>query len=246
MTLGICYKGFSLKEELFFMEKYVRLGFTAIALTFVFSAFAVIEANAQINDILKRMDEHYKALKSLKADVSREQVNSQIGSNDKYSGTISLVPGKKSAFSMRLDWISPRNEIISVVNGKYVVYNPRTNQAYTGDSGSKTLNEKGGNALKVMSMSKEEIKANYNVQYLGEESLGNAPTWHLKLTPKVKSNYKFVDLWVDGNGMPIRAKITQLNDDTDQMTLTNLKKNASIKGAIFKVNLPKGTQIVKG
>ncbi len=217
----------------------------AFALVFVFSTFAATNTNAQINEILKRMDEHYKALKSLQANVSREQVNSQLGENDKSTGNMSLLPGKGRAFSMRLDWTSPKNEIISVVNGQYVVYTPGNNQAYTGNSESKTLSDKGGNALKVMSMSKEEIKANYDVQYLGEESLGNVPTWHLKLKPKTASNYKFVDLWVDGNGMPIRGKITQLNDDTDQITLTNLKKNVSIKAAIFKVNLKKGTNVVK-
>lgn len=227
------------------MKNILRYGLMAFALVFVFSTFAATNTNAQINEILKRMDEHYKALKSLQANVSREQVNSQLGENDKSTGNMSLLPGKGRAFSMRLDWTSPKNEIISVVNGQYVVYTPGNNQAYTGNSESKTLSDKGGNALKVMSMSKEEIKANYDVQYLGEESLGNVPTWHLKLKPKTASNYKFVDLWVDGNGMPIRGKITQLNDDTDQITLTNLKKNVSIKAAIFKVNLKKGTNVVK-
>lgn len=229
------------------MNNFFKMGLMTIAVTFVFSTFAAPETNAQINEILKRMDEHYKALKSLQANVSREKVNSQLANEiDKYAGTISLLPGKGRAFSMRLDWTSPTNEIISVVNGQYVVYTPGINQAYTGNSESKTLSDKGGNALKVMSMSKEEIKANYDVQYLGEESLGNVPTWHLKLKPKASSDFKFVDLWVDGNGMPIRGKITQLNDDTDQITLTNLKKNISIKGSIFKVDLKKGTNVVKG
>lgn len=229
------------------MTTFLRYGFTAIALAFIFGTLAPRQTNAQINEILKRMDDHYKALKSLQANISREKVNSQLaGETDLFAGTISLLPGKGRAFSMRLDWTSPKNEIISVVNGQYVAYTPGNNQAYTGNSESKTLSDKGGNALKVMSMGKEEIKANYDVQYLGEESLGSIPTWHLKLKPKAAANYKFVDLWVDGNGMPIRGKITQLNDDTDQITLTNLKKNISIKGAIFKVNLKKGTNIVQG
>ncbi len=228
------------------MSNFLRYGLTAIALAFVFGAFAAPQTSAQVNEILKRMDEHYKALKSLQADVSREQVYSQLNDNDKSSGTISLVPGKGRAFSMRLDWTKPKTEIISVVNGQYVAYTPGNNQAYTGNSGSKTLSSKGGNALKVMSMSKEEIKTNYDVQYLGEESLGSTPTWHLKLTPKADSNYKFVDLWVDGNGMPLRGKVTLPNNDTDQITLTNLKKNISIKGSIFKVDFKEGTKFVKG
>ena len=228
------------------MKKILRYGFTAIALTFILSGFAAT-ANAQINEILKRMDEHYKVLKSLQADVTREKYNSQLDETDKMSGTISLLPGKGRNFSLRLDWTKPKNETISVVNGQYVAYNPGIQQAWTGNSESKTLSDKGGNALKVMSMSKEEIKANYDVEYLGQENVsGGIPTWHLKLTPKVKANYKFADLWVDGNGMPIQGKITQLNNDTDSVLLSNLKKNASISASIFKVSLPKGTKIVKG
>ena len=229
------------------MKTFLRYGFTAIALTFILSAFGATSANAQINEILKRMDDHYKALKSLQANVTRVQLNSQLGEEDTSSGTISLLPGKGRDFSMRLDWTQPKPETISVVNGQYVAYNPGISQAWTGNSGSKTLNDKGGNALKVMSMSKEEIKANYDVQYLGQESIsGGIPTWHLKLTPKTSANYKFVDLWVDGNGMPLQGKITQPNNDTDSILLTNLKKNVSIPGSIFKVSLPKGTKIVKG
>lgn len=231
------------------MKNFLRYGFTAIALTFVLSAFAATPANAQgiVTEVLKRMDAHYKLLKSLQADVSRETFNSQLGETDKASGTISLLPGKGRNFSLRLDWEKPKAENIAVVNGQYVAYNPGIGQAWIGSSGSKTLSSKGGNALQVMSMSREEIKANYNVEYLGQEGISGAvQTWHLKLTPKVKSNYKFVDLWVDGNGMPLQGKITLLNNDTDTILLTRLKKNETIAGSTFKINLPKGTKIVKG
>src|SRR5215203_597514 len=227
------------------MKKFIRYGFTAIALTFILGG-AATSANAQINEILKRMDEHYKALKSLQANVTREVYNSQLGETDKLAGTISLLPGKGRNFSFRLDWTQPKTEIISVVNGQYVAYTPGIKRAYTGSSDSQKVQDKGGNALRFMSMSKDEIKTNYDVEYLGQESVsGGIATWHLKLTPKAKSNYKFADIWVDGNGMPLQGKITQLNNDTDSVLLTNLKKNVSIKGEIFKVSLPKGTDIVK-
>ena len=110
------------------------------------------------------------------------------------SGTISLLPGKGRNFSMRLDWTKPKSEIISVVNGQYVAYTPSINQAYTGNSDSKTCNDKGGNALKVMSMSQRRDQGKLRCRSIsGRESIsGGIPTWHLKLTPKASSNYKFV------------------------------------------------------
>ena len=70
------------------MNNFLRYGFTAIALVFVFSAFAATETNAQINEILKRMDEHYKALKSLQANVSNAQYLWSTGATGQ---TISVI-----------------------------------------------------------------------------------------------------------------------------------------------------------
>jgi outer membrane lipoprotein-sorting protein len=230
------------------MKKYFRFGFAAMALALIFNVFAATETKAQggVNEILKRMDGHYKVLSSLKADIVREKTNTQLGETDRYQGKIVLLPGKGTKFSVRLDWEKPKTEILSVINGQYVAYIPGQKRAYTGSSSSKTASEKGGNILRVMSMSKEELKANYNVVYLGQETVsGNIPTWRLKLTPKKASNFKFAELWVDGNGMPIQGKVVALNDDTDTVLLQNMKKNDTINASIFKVNVPKGTDVIK-
>lgn len=230
------------------MKKYIRSGFAGLALMFVFGAFAVTDAKAQVlNEILKRMDDHYKALTSLKADVTRERMNFQLNEKDVQQGKIVLLPGKGTRFSVRLDWSKPKEEILSVVNGQYVAYIPGIKRAYTGSSSSKTAKEKGGNVLSIMSMSREELKANYNVQYLGQEQVaGGIPTWRLKLTPKAAASFKFAELWVDGNGMPLQGKVVAPNDDTDTVLLQNLSKNTTVSGSIFKVNIPKGTEVVKG
>ena len=230
------------------MSNFLRFGFIAVALAFVFVAFGATATNAQINEVLKRMDNHYKSLKSLQADISRETYNPQTDDTDKMSGSISLLPGKDTKFSMRLDWEKPRKETISVVNGKYVLFTPGTGQALTGNSGSKNLGNKGGGVLKMLGrMDKAEIKANYDVEYLGQEGISGAvQTWHLRLTPKVKSDFKFADIWVDSSGMPLQVKITQLNNDTDTILLSKLKKNELSDYSIFKLKLPSGTKILEG
>lgn len=229
------------------MKNFVRAGLTAIALTFIWGGFSVIETKAQVTEILKRMDTHYKALKSVQADISRETFNSQLEDTDAYSGNISLLPGKGRDFSLLLEWTKPRNELISVVNGQYVVFVKGSGQALTGDSGSKKLNGKGGGVLKMIgSMDRAEIKANYDVQYLGQEGItGAVQTWHLKLTPKAKSDFKFADLWVDSTGMPLQVKVTALNNDTDTIVLTKVKKNELQDYSIFKIKLPQGTKLVR-
>lgn len=218
---------------------------TAIVLAVAFFVFAPTATNAQVNEVLKRMDLHYKALSSLKADVSREVANTQLGETDSYSGNLTLVPGKGKNVAFRLNWTRPKEEMISVVNGKYVAYVPSIKRAYTGSSSDKRVKEKGGSALEVMGMSKTEIKANYDATYIGTESVGGTDTVRLKLTPKKKADYKLIDLWVDGNGMPIQGRITLLNNDTDTIRFSNLRKNENIDKSVFVIKPPPGTEIVK-
>lgn len=231
------------------MIRFIRFAMMAICMMVFFNALAVTEANAQgiLREILNRMDNHYKALKSLKSDVVRAQENPQLGTVDTYEGKIVMEPGQARNFSVRLDWVKPKEEVISVVNGKYVLYVPSIKRAYTGNSDSQKLNKGGGGSvLKAMNMSEVELKANYDVQYIGQETLSTGTqVWHLKLTPKTKQNYKFAELWVDGNGMPLQGKVTAPNNDTDTFLLKNLNKNVRIDRSIFKVSLPSGTEIVK-
>lgn len=230
------------------MIRSVRFWIIAIAAAGFLNLVSASGASAQgiLKEILGRMDNHYKKLKSLRSDIVRAQENPQLRTVDNYEGKLVLLPGKGKNFSVRIDWSKPKEEIISVVNSQYVIYVPGIKRAYTGSSESQKLNDGGGgNVLKTMSMSEAELRANYDVQYLGQVQLGSDQVWHLKLTPKTKAKYKFAELWVDGNGMPLQGRVTALNDDTDTFRLKNIQENASINAAIFKVSLARGTEIIK-
>lgn len=231
------------------MKKYLRLSLAAITMMFVFNIFAVIETKAQniLPEILKRMDEHQKALKSLKANVMMNKFNPQLGTNDVSEGVVQYVPAKGRDALVRIDWIKPVEETLAVANGQYVMYRPRLKQAIIGNAKSAQGNGKAGGALSFMSMSNDQLRANYTVKYLGQENVsGGAQTWHLELTPKTAQSYKLAELWVDGNGMPIQAKVVENNGDATTVLLSNLQKNVKIDASQFKLKLPKGVTSIKG
>jgi len=230
------------------MNKFLRFGLTTFALIFVFNAFAVIETKAQIlNKILDTMDAHYKALSSLQANVKMDKYNSQLDEHDITEGTTKYLPVKGRDAYVRIDWTKPMQESLAVVGKEYVLYRPRLNQALVGKVDKAQGSAKSNSALAFMNMSKAQLKANYNVKYLGEEKVdGKIPTWHLELTPKTKSSYKLADIWVDGDGMPIQMRVTENNNDSTTILLTNLKKNITLKANVFTINLPKGTKKLEG
>ena len=232
------------------MTGILRNIFVAAALLVFLAGASVSDAKAQgiLRDILNRMDAHNKALTSLKADVTMVKHDSTLGEDDSSSGATSYLPktAKRNMY-VRLDWAKPRVENMVVIGDSYQLFRPSLNQVIVGKVDKAKNKGTAGGALAFMSMSKAQLQANYKVNYLGEESVsGGTKTWHLELIPINKTSYKQAELWVDGNGMPVQAKITEQNNDTTTVLLTNIQKNVTVAASDFNLNLPKGVKKIEG
>jgi outer membrane lipoprotein-sorting protein len=231
-------------SEVIYMRNYFRTGLIILAIAFVFGGFAAVQTSAQINDILKRMDEHYKLLKTLRTNVTYEKYDSVLTDTTTRQGKAIYALQKGKNPLIRIDWVKPE-ESLAVIDKKYTLYQPKLKQAFVGSTDNvKNKNSSVSSPLAFINMSKEELKANYSMRYIGEEKVnGTTPTWHLELTPKTAQKYKVADIWVDGNGMPIQMKITAGNNDTETVLLTGIEKNVQIKASVFQINPPPGTKI---
>lgn len=235
------------------MSKFYKLGFSAAALMFVFGFFAAGSASAQLSpvqQIMNTMDTHNKSLTSLQADVKMVKHNPQLDASDTTSGTMMYLPkstGRGKIYA-RIDWTQPLKESVAVIGNEYTLYNQHRKQVIKGKTDSTKTNAKAGGVLSFMSMSKAELKANYNVEYAGQENVsGGTPTWHLVLTPKKATTYKVADLWVDGNGMPVQAKVTENNGDSTTVLVSNMKKNVKLNAKVFTIDYdPKAVEMIKG
>ncbi len=229
------------------MSSRSRTGIVSLILAFVLLTGFAGDAKAQniLGEILRRMDMNNKSLQSLASSVTMVKTNTQLGVSDTSVGATSYLT-KTSKRYIRIDWTKPVEEKISVIGDDYELYRPRLNQVITGKVGKAKNSASVGGALSFMNMSKEQLKANYDVRYLGEEQIsGGIPTWHLELTPKAATTYKMAELWVDGNGMPLQAKIVENNSDTTTVLLSNIQKNPTLKGEIFKLNYPSTVKKIK-
>jgi len=226
------------------MNKITRSGILAVGLVTLIGFFSVTSVNAQIvNEVLKRMEAHYKALTSLKASVKMDQFTSQTGDRDVRDGNLIYIPQKGRDAAFRIDWTTPA-ESLSVVDKQYIMYRVKLKTAYSGSVNSVKGADKANGALALLNMSKADLKANYDINYVGQENVsGGVATWHLQLIPKAPAKYKNADIWVDVNGMLVQMKQTEKNNDTTTILLSNLNKNATINRADLKVRLPKGVTV---
>ena len=201
-----------------------------------------------MSQILDRMSKLYKALTSLRADVTMAKTDAILKETDTFSGQVSYLPASTaSKHYVRIDWIKPVSEQIVVIGDDYMLYRPKLNQAIRGSLKTATANKALGGALAFMSMSKEQLKANYTLTLVGEEKMiGGVNSVLLELKPKERTIYKTAEAWIDSDGMPRQIKVTEHNGDVTSILLSSIQKNTKIDASVFKINLPSNVRVVRG
>lgn len=217
---------------------------TIIIFALLFNVLFATEAKAQIiKEILKRMQAHQKALRTFRANLTRESYNVLLDEKDNFSGTViyARLAGNQG-MALRVDWTKPRAESLSLVNDQYIAYTPAIKQAYVGSIARSKVLE----SFSLVNLSVSELKASYDISNLGQETIkGGTPTFHLQLTPKKRMRFSTVDLWVDKDGMVRQTRVNHLNKDTDTFLLSELQKNTPVTSNVFPIKLPKGTRLIK-
>ena len=232
-----------------------RLISTGLMFAFILSTLVMMTpttTNGQgaglVSSVMSRLEKNRASLKSLRAGISMVKYNSQLGVEDKYNGVVIYLPGGGRQASVRIDWSSPRREVMSVKDSKYIIFRPALMVAYTGDA--RKMGGKDGKAsglLDMMNMSRQQLEARFQpVKDVREETLwGGVSTIHLTLVPKGNAGYKYAEVWIDSAGMPVQTKIVEKNDDSTTMRLTGLEKNQKINSSDFDVKLDSNVKIVK-
>jgi outer membrane lipoprotein-sorting protein len=231
------------------MKRFIPLGLVAVLTLSAFIAFSPTAANGQsaglVSSVLNRLEKNRASLKSLRAGLTMEKYNSQLGTNDKSTGVVSYQPGSGRNASVRIEWTSPQHEIIAVQNGKYTLFRPRLKTAYTGSS---TKGPRPANGiLDMMYMSRQQLEARFEpLKDVREETIwGGISTIHLTLIPKGNASYKYAEVWIDASGMPVQSKIVEKNDDSTTMRLSALEKNIKLSSEEFQIKLDSDVKVIK-
>ncbi len=221
-----------------------------IALAIVAGANLSVCANTSpqlLTGILAKMDKAHKDLKSLKAQITQEKTNVQIGSKDKDSGTLLYKPASSAAKGkFRLDYTKPANNTVSVVGESVVFYQPKINQAFKNTLAKAAKGRVGGYALLVgLDHSAKGLLENYNIELINDEVVDGQAASHLRLTPKANGSLASIELWVNNQTwIPTMQKFNERNGDFTVVKLTNLQQNVALNDSEFEVKLPAGTKVV--
>jgi outer membrane lipoprotein-sorting protein len=224
------------------------LAVALIAITLVVVPAPKADAQAGlISSVYTRLEKNRQNLKSLSADINMQKYNSQVRQSDDFYGSVKYIPvGGRSAF-VRLEWTKPQHEILTVANGAYLLYRPRLGQALFGTTSS-VRSAKDNDVLALLNMSAAQLKSRFGeLQDVRDENLwGGVSATHFKAVPKTAASYKYIEVWVDKEGMPVQTKMVEKNDDSTTVRLTNVAKNQPIDKSVFDQKLDSSVKKIKG
>ncbi len=199
-----------------------------------------------LDDAFARMDKTAQQFKTVEADIKRVDHTAIVNEDATDSGIIRVQREKKDELRMLIDFKGPDGKMVSLEGSSASVFYPKINTAQVYNIGTKKdLVEQF--LLLGFGASSEEIKAAYNVNFSGVETIGGQQTWHLLLMPKgsdVSRQLKSAELWISQkDGLPLQQKVLFSNGDYWLVTYSNLKFNPKLSDESLKLKLPKGAVV---
>ena len=229
------------------MSKSRRVFYFATGFVFFTFCFAyTVSGQNPARPVLAKMDAYIKDLMTLRATVTRVDIDPNVGTTDTQVGKMIYAPNREEKKpAVRIDFTNP-SESFGITNGKYVIYRPGVNQAWTGSTSGTGNNTGIRGVFSFIGMSREEVNNNFNYKYLGKANLKNGEVAdHLELTPKGSANYATADIWVNAKGLPVQTRVVQTNKSSTTILLSNYSKNEKIAGREFEIKLKGKVKIIQ-
>src|SRR5258708_17352914 len=167
------------------MKKFFGMVVVGMMMTMVMLNARSAQAGAPstvLANILDKMTGAASKLTSLKANLTQQKINTQIGIKGPIeTGTLYYKPLKDGKSQLRIDYTSPDVKILVVDGDKFSLYQPALNQIIKSSIQNYTKNNSAGAlSLKFDASTRDK----YNISYERDEDVDGIQTSVLALVPK--------------------------------------------------------------
>lgn len=228
---------------------YIRAVATVVGLvglaTLALAASPQAKTTWTLEQVLKQLDGEAKTFRSLTGNLARTKYTLVVNDTSVESGRIFIRRDDK----MLIELTQPDPRTILRTGDALYLYNPKLKRVEQYNIG-KHRAEAAQFLLLGFGGSGGDLKKNYLVTLLGEETLDRKRTLLLELTPKnekVRSQIARIHLWIDvGAWLPIQQKFFETGSgDYFTVHFTDIVRNANIPDSQFQPKWPKGVQKIK-
>lgn len=235
-----------MKKQIFLAVLFVMLGSLAVFIAANRSGKPGPAAQL-LAGILAKMERANRDLKSLRALITQERVNVQIGVKDTDWGIVIYKPGEGAMRRLRIDYRRPSNNVVSLIGDRLVFYQPRINQVLKTTLSKATKGRTGGyQQLIGLDRSMKSLLQDYQIEYVKDEAVDEQMATRLHLSPKGSSQFASIEIWVDHQTwLPLQHKFVDLNGDYTIVRLSKLELNLKLPDDAFVVKYPSGTAVME-
>jgi len=203
-----------------------------------------LASGASLEEVLGKMDGAAPRFSSMTASLSRVTFTKVLDEKTTEAGSIKLRKLGKE-LQVYIDIVKPDPKIVSFRGRRAEIYLPRLKTVQEYDLG------KQGSLIDQFLLvgfgtSGRELKTNYAVKLLGEETVGGQKTWHLQMIPlsgALKQRFRSLELWIDETTIyPVQQQFIDPSGDYYLFTYTDVKVNPALTEDALKMRVPKGTK----
>jgi outer membrane lipoprotein-sorting protein len=199
---------------------------------------------SDLDAVLARIDSAGAAFHGMSANLRRLSHTAVINEDTVDSGTVLLKRPKPQDMRMLVEFTQPDPKTVAFQGHKVDIYYPKIQTVQEFDVGQNRdlLNQF---FLLGFGTSRADLQSNYNIRFLGPETLDGHQTERLELIPKSKGvleHLKKFELWISDSGYPIQQKFYLPGGDYMLMTYSDMKINPELRDAALKLQVPKNVK----
>jgi outer membrane lipoprotein-sorting protein len=219
----------------------------AMRLLAVLAALSLPLMADPLADAFARLDKAAAGFKSMKANISQTVHTAIVNDDTTEIGSVKLKRPKPGDTRILMELTKPDQKIVAVQGDQVKIYLPKAKTVQVYDLSNRHNAVQQGLLLGFGATS-GEMKASYEISWVGAETLNGQAASHIQLIPRSKEvlqNMKQADLWLSNTGgYPVQQRVlTSGSGDYLQLTYSDVQINPSLSDKDLQLNPPKGVQI---
>ncbi len=194
-----------------------------------------------MDSVLARMDKAANNFQGMTSNIQMISHTAIIKESTEESGTIALRGTKTKTVNALINFVKPDTKSIAFRNKKVQIYLPKINTVQEYDMGKfDSLLTQG--LLIGFATPAKEIRKNYQIKLLGEESVAGQACTKLELTPTqqtIQQHLSRLELWISNTtGLPVQEKLHQQSGDYTQIIYSDMKLVPGLTDQQVQLKLP--------
>lgn len=193
------------------------------------------------------MDSAARQFQSYSANIRRIDYSKVLDSTDESSGSMRLKRAKNGIAGIMDTTEGPDHTVIHFNGPTVERYLPKaaTIEVYNAKKFASSMDQM---LLLGFAVPRDEMMRDYDISFVGAETIEGTPTSHIALLPKSPEALKYVrkvELWINAKGNAIRQKGTEPSGNYRLAIFSKLEVNPPLPDAEFELKVPPGVKRVK-